>query len=151
MPISPSPVITSTRPKSTKLHALPLHVVNYLLLFKLTSSKIAIKLPPACRKLRASRMAVALTSFFVSSFNLLKVNSYILTTAELIGKQGMAWTYLGLQYKIFPATPKTPRSTLLFFFLCSCLGNQSNFNQSTLWVGQFNILELNLPCKVNLV
>lgn len=36
MPVLPSPVITSTRPKSTKLHQLPLNMVNYLLLFKLS-------------------------------------------------------------------------------------------------------------------
>lgn len=59
MPVSPSPVITSTRPKSTMLHALPLHMVNYLLLLRVTSSKLATGLHPACHQLQTSRMSVA--------------------------------------------------------------------------------------------
>lgn len=50
MPVSPSPVITSTRQKSTMLHALRLHVVNYLLLFKVTSSRLAFSCLPQTSK-----------------------------------------------------------------------------------------------------
>lgn len=76
-----SPVITSTRPKSTMLHALPLHMVNY--------EPLSFLLPD--------------TSF--KPAGRLSLNKSSNDNFQLYCFAGMAWTYLGLQYKIFLATP----------------------------------------------
>lgn len=116
VPVSPSPVITNTRPKkSTKLHTL--HLVRHLLLLKFTL--LAVKIQPKC--LTRLDVSFKADSSLISLFHLLNVHSHCRTTADLIGREGTAWTYLGLQYKIFPASPKCLGAR------CSCLANRLLF------------------------
>lgn len=132
--ISPSPVETSTRPKSTKLHALPLHVINYSLLLESTLSKLAIKLP-ACSDLQQDFCCLILTSDFLFRMSyMLNVND---SRADWLRGDGM---------NIFrPSIPNISchpfEARCFFFFSGAVLATKAIASKVLYRVRQFNILK----------
>lgn len=112
VPVSPSPVITSTRPKKAP---------NYT---HSTLSDTFCCLSSRCRPLKFSQnlwpdRACSLKSHFslISPFHLLNVYSHYRTRADLIGREGTA--YLGNIFRRsiqnISCLPIMPRRTLLWF------------------------------------
>lgn len=133
--------------KSTKLHVLPLHMVkttscslsphdqNQPLSFVLP----AVHFNPS-RMFESWTLSLYVFPSLEQQFAFCYLLRFIDSRAERIGKQGMAWTYLGLQYKIFPATPSAVLATKGFFVFFY------TYIEVLFLLGQLNILELIFVC-----